>query len=183
MSTRAEATLDDLYRIAENGKAELVNGEIVAMSPAGGVPGRAGGEIYVSLRDYERQTKRGYAFPDNVGFTVNLPYRQSFSPDAAFHPGPLRGGRFLEGTPIFAAEIRSENDYGDQAEQEMAQKRADYVACGTLVVWDVDVLRQRVVRVYRADRPDQPTIYSSGDLAEAEPALPGWTMPVDYLLP
>jgi Uma2 family endonuclease len=183
MRAHTEATLDDLYRVAENGKAELINGEIVSMSPTGGVPGRTVGEIYVSLRAYERQTKRRYAFPDNVGFTVNLPHRQSFSPDAAFHPGPLQGGRFLDGAPVFAAEIRSENDYGDQAEQQMAQKRADYFAAGTLVVWDVDVLCERVVGVYRVDHPDQPTVYRSGDLAEAEPALPGWTMPVDYLLP
>ena len=65
----------------------------------------------------------------------------------------------------------------------MAEKRADYFAAGTLVVWDVDVLRERVVRVYRADAPDRPTIHRSGDMAEAEPALPGWTMPVDDLLP
>ena len=183
MPTHTEATLDDLYRVAENGKAELVNGELVLMSPTGGVPGRAGGDIYSSLREYERRTKRGYAFPDNVGFTVNLPNRGSFSPDAAFHHGPLQGGRFLDGAPIFAAEVRSENDYGEHAEQELRQKRADYFAAGTLVVWDVDVLRERVVRVYRADTPDQPTIYRSGDRAEAEPAVPGWSMAVDDLLP
>lgn len=183
MRPRARATLDDLYRVPENGKAELVNGEIVTMSPTGGVPGRASGEIYVALREYERRTKSGYAFPDNVGFTVDLPHRGSFSPDAAFHPGPLRGGRFLDGAPIFAAEVRSENDYGEGAEQEMAEKRTDYFAAGTLVVWDVDVLRERVVRVYRAEEPDRPTIYQSDDVAEAEPALPGWTMPVRDLLP
>jgi Uma2 family endonuclease len=183
MSPRARATIDDLYRIPENGKAELVNGEIVLMAPTGGIPGRAGGEVYISLREYERHTKRGYAFPDNVGFTVDLPHRGSFSPDAAFHSGPLQGGRFLDGAPIFAAEVRSETDYGERAEQEMAEKRADYFAAGTLVVWDVDVLRERVVRVYRADDPDKPTIYQSGDVAEAEPALPDWTMPVDDLLP
>ena len=49
MTTRTEATIDDLYRVPENGKAELVNGELVLMSPTGGVPGRAAGEIYVSL--------------------------------------------------------------------------------------------------------------------------------------
>jgi Uma2 family endonuclease len=183
MSPRARATIDDLYRIPENGKAELVNGEIVLMAPTGGIPGRAGSEVYISLREYERHTKRGYAFPDNVGFTVDLPHRGSFSPDAAFHSGPLQGGRFLDGAPIFAAEVRSETDYGERAEQEMAEKRADYFAAGTLVVWDVDVLRERVVRVYRADDPDKPTIYQSGDVAEAEPALPDWTMPVDDLLP
>jgi Uma2 family endonuclease len=151
------------------------------MPPTGGIPGRSGGRIYISLDDYERRTGRGYAFPDNVGFMVDLPHRGSFSPDAAFHAGPLRGGRFLEGAPIFAAEVRSENDYGERAEREMAEKRADYFA-GTLVVWDVDVLHERVVRVYRADEPDQPTTYQSDDVAEAEPALPGWTMPVRDLL-
>ncbi len=65
----------------------------------------------------------------------------------------------------------------------MAGKRADYFAAGTRVVWDVDVLRERVVRVYRADEPDRPTNYYSGDVAEAEPALPGWAMPVRDLLP
>ncbi len=183
MSPRTRATIDDLYQVPENGKAELVNGEIVLMAPTGGIPGRAGGEIYVSLRDYERRTKRGYAFPDSVGFVVDLPNRGSFSPDAAFHPGPLQGGRFLSGAPVFAAEVRSENDYGEKAEQEMAEKRADYFGAGTLVVWDVDVLRERVVRVYRADEPDRPTIYRSGEVAEAEPALPGRTVPVDDLLP
>ena len=51
------------------------------------------------------------------------------------------------------------------------------------MVWDVDVLHERVVRVYRADKPDRPTTYHGDDVAEAEPALPGWTMPVRDLLP
>jgi Uma2 family endonuclease len=37
------------------------------------------------------------------------------------------------------------------------------------------------VRVYRADRPDQPTNYRRGQIAEAEPAVPGWTLAVDEL--
>jgi Uma2 family endonuclease len=183
MSTKAEATIEDLYRVPENGKAELVNGELILMPPTGGIPGRAGGEIYISLRDYERRTKSGYAFPDNVGFIVNLPNRRSFSPDAAFFKGELRGGLFLEGAPVFAVEVRSEGDYGERAESQLAAKRADYFAAGTLVVWDVDVLRERLVRVYRASDPDNPTIYRGGEIAEAEPALPLWTMLVDDFLP
>jgi len=38
MSTKTRATIEDLSRV--EGKAELVNGEIVLMSPTGGVPGR-----------------------------------------------------------------------------------------------------------------------------------------------
>ena len=95
----------------------------------------------------------------------------------------MQGGRFLSGAPIFAAEIRSENDYVDAAEKEMTQKRTDYFAAGTLVVWDVDVLKDEVVRVYRATNPENPTVYRRGEYAEAEPALPGFSMLVDDLLP
>ena len=181
MSTKIEATIDDLYHVPENGKAEIVSGELVLMSPAGGVPGRASGRIYRKLDDYERDVGGGYAFPDNVGFIVNLPNRRSFSPDAAFYKGELRGGLFLEGAPVFAVEVRSEEDYGPAAERRMAAKRADYFAAGTLVVWDVDVLRGKLVRVYRAGDPETPTIYRAGENAEAEPALPGWSMVVDEI--
>ena len=64
MSTRTEATVEDLYRVPENGKAEIVNGALVLMSPTGGVPGRAGGRIYRSLDDYERLV--GEAMPFRI---------------------------------------------------------------------------------------------------------------------
>lgn len=143
MSTTTDATIEDLYGVPENGKAELVNGEIIQIPPTGGVSGRAGGKIYCSLDNYEQSTKSGYAFTDNVGFAVNLPHRKSFSPDAAFYTGALKGGEFLEGAPIFAVEVRSKNDYGEKAERAIAQKRADYFACRTCVFWDVDVLREK----------------------------------------
>jgi len=41
------------------------------------------------------------------------------------------------------------------------------------------VLHDKFVSVYRAGDPNNPTIYNAGEIAEAEPALPGWTMPVD----
>jgi Uma2 family endonuclease len=89
--------------------------------------------------------------------------------------------QFFEGAPMFAAEVRSENDYGPKADREIAQKSADYFAAGTLVVWDVDLLSEDTIKVYRASDPNNPTIYRRGEIAEAEPAVPGWTMPVDDL--
>lgn len=84
---------------------------------------------------------------------------------------------------MFAAEVRSEGDYGPYAERAMAEKRADYFAAGTLVVWDVDLLSEDVVKVYRSTSPDSPTVYRRGETAEAEPAVPGWQMAVDDLFP
>ncbi|HLL15547.1 MAG TPA: Uma2 family endonuclease [Pyrinomonadaceae bacterium] len=178
MSTKTEATIEDLYKV--DGKAELVNGEIVHMSPTGGAPNYAASEIFVSLRHYAKRTKAGYAVSDNAAFVVNLPNRKSFSPDAAFYVGEITM-KFFEGAPVFAVEVRSEGDYGPKAEREMARKRADYFAAGTQVVWDVDLLSAEVVRVYSATDPDKPRIYRRGDMAEAEPAVPGWTMAVDDL--
>jgi Uma2 family endonuclease len=89
--------------------------------------------------------------------------------------------KFLPQAPIFAVEVRSEGDYGPAAEREMATKRADYFAAGTNIVWDVDLLSDNVVRVYRADAPEQPTIYRRGETAEAESAVPGWKFAVDEL--
>jgi Uma2 family endonuclease len=183
MATRREATIEDLYRVPENGKAEIVDGELVIMSPGGGLHGYAAGAIYASLFEYGRRTRRGVALPDNVGFIVHLPNRRSFSPDAAFWTaGPL-SPKFLEGAPILAVEVRSDEDYGPAAERAIAAKRADYFAAGTAVVWDVDTLQDQIVRVYRSGDPQRPAIYGRGERAEAEPALPGWSMPVDELWP
>ena len=181
MSTKVEATIEDLYKV--EGKAELVNGEIILMSPTGLLPGYAGDEIFSSLRIYSKRRRYGRAFADNKAFVVNLPHRKSFTPDAGFYTGPNTGMKFGEGAPVFAVEVRSEGDYGPRAELEMAKKRADYFAAGTLVVWDVDLLSEDVVRVFRASEPESATIYRKGQMAEAEPAVPGWTMPVDDLFP
>lgn len=75
----------------------------------------------------------------------------------------------------------SKDDYGKVVEEAMAVKRADYFATGTLVLWDVDILDQEVVRVYRVSNPEQPQVYCRGEIAEAEPAVPGWSMSVDDL--
>jgi Uma2 family endonuclease len=179
MTTRAAELIEALYRVP--GKAEIVDGEIVLMSPTGSQPGRAGLKIAVSLARHERDDVEGRAFGDNVGFLVDLPNRQSFCPDAAWYVGPVDTMKFLPHAPAFAAEVRSEEDYGPAAERAMARKRADYFAAGTQVVWDVDLLSDDVVRAYHASDPDNPTVYRRGDTAEAEPSVPGWRMSVDEL--
>jgi|SRR5688572_26778449 len=175
---RKPATIEDLYKV--KGKAELVNGEIVHMSPTGFFHSRASWQITMSLRVYAKATRRGHAIGANVGFVVDLPHRKSFCPDAAFYIGKV-SMKFPEGGPIFAVEVREDDEYGDLAERQMAQKRADYFATGSLVVWDVDLLSDNVVRVFRASAPETAVVYKRGELAEAEPAVPGWTMPVDDL--
>ncbi|HJT76317.1 MAG TPA: Uma2 family endonuclease [Gemmataceae bacterium] len=178
-SPAIRATLNDLYR--EEGKAELIGGRIVRLMPSGDLPSTVALNIAVSLRAHVKATGQGAAYGDGVGYSIaELPSgRESFSPDASYFAGPRPANRmrFIQGPPTFAAEVRSENDYGDAAEADMAAKRADYFAAGTLVVWDVDPLAE-TISAYHADAPTQPAVYRRGNTADAEPAVPGWRLPV-----
>ncbi|MEJ7811687.1 MAG: Uma2 family endonuclease [Gemmatimonadaceae bacterium] len=167
-----------LERVPE--KAEIVDGEIRMMNPTGGAHGRAVLRIAISLAAHEGKTP-GHAFADNVGFLTDLPHRFSFSPDAAWYVGPPPGKKFLPVAPVFAAEVRSDDDAGPAGERAMAAKRADYFAAGTLVVWDVDLDGADTVRVFRASAPDAPSTHRRGETADAEPAVPGWRFGVDDL--
>ncbi len=85
--------------------------------------------------------------------------------------------RFIEGPPTFAVEVRSEGDYGPAADAEYVAKHADYFEAGTRTVWDVGPVAHTVKR-YSADVLNQPAVFAAGDAADAEPALPGWRVPV-----
>jgi Uma2 family endonuclease len=186
MSTvgQSRATVEDLYKA--EGKAELIGGRIVHPMASGFWPGEVASAISDALKAYARATGVGVGTRDGVGYVVpELPSgRESFAPDAAYFAGPVpeRWMRFIEGPPTLAVEVRSENDYTPSAEQDMAEKRADYFAAGTLVVWDVDPIGETVA-VYRSDAPTTPTILRRGDVADAEPAVPGWRMAVDDVFP
>jgi Uma2 family endonuclease len=174
-----EATLEDLWDV--DGRAELIDGEIVPVTPTGHRPSRAAARIWQSLDGHEAEHGGGYAVSEGPGFVVRTPRTQVLSPDAAWwtgesiDPGPLRGA------PAFAAEVRSLSDYGPAAERAMAIKRGLYFAAGTHVVWDVDVIREGWIRVHHADDPEHAIVFTQGEIADAEPAVPGWRFAVDEL--
>jgi Uma2 family endonuclease len=181
MSTSTQrATLDDLMRT--EGKAELIGGRIVKYMGTGVRPSEVAANIHASLRAHAKQTGKGKAFTNGVGYAVPemLSGRESFAPDASFYTGALPTNLmdFIQGAPTFAAEVRSKSNYGPSAETEMELKRADYFAAGTLVVWDVDPLAE-TIDCYRADAPNQPVRFKKGDAADAEPAVPGWRIDVN----
>jgi Uma2 family endonuclease len=178
MATKSEATIEDLYNAPDDEMYELIDGKLVGMPPTGFEPNLVAGEIFVAVRAHTQTTGDGYAMPSVIAYIVNLPHRRSFSPDASIaRAAPENRMRVVDGAPIFAAEVRSESDYGNAADRAYRAKRAEYFAAGTIVVWDVDPVAQTILSD-RADIPDTPTVFRMGTFADAEPALPGWRVPV-----
>ena len=180
--TQTAATIEDLYRV--DGKAELIGGRIVPLMPTGRRPNRIAFRIAKSLDNHAEATHQGEAYTDNMGFAVPRlsSGRESFSPDASYYLGPFPSNemRFIKGPPVFAVEVRSENDYGEPAEERRAANRADYFEAGTVIVWDVDPPAQ-VIRSYSQQNPDHPKVFDLGQEADAEPAVPGWRIPLDRI--
>ena len=180
MTTTELSLIDELDCV--DGKAEIIDGVVTLLPMSGSKLTFAAEEIFVSLRGYVRRTRRGRACADGNDFLVQLPHRQSFRPDASCYVGTDPGMKFFPHAPVFAVEVRSENDYGSAAEREMTFKHADYFAAGTQVIWDADLLSDAVIRVYRHNDPNQPAVVCRrGQSADAEPAVPGWAMSVDDL--
>ena len=172
------ATLSDLYR--EEGKAELIGGRIVRFMAFGVLPASVTGEIAFRLHAHVRSTGQGKAYLGSLVYAVpELPSgRELFSPDASWYNGPLPADRmsFIQGPPTIAVEVRSENDGTPSAEIDIVAKRADYFQAGTQVVWDVDPIAETITS-YRAGTQVS-VVFHRGDVADAEPAVPGWRMAV-----
>ena len=176
------ATGADLYDV--EGKAELVGGKTIKFMATGLRHNRVASRIFRSLQDHAKHSGRGEPFTDSMGFVVPelRSGRETFSPDTSFYDGPFpeNEDEFIAGPPTLAVEVRSPSDYGPKPEHVVADKRQDHFEAGTLVVWDVDPGAETVA-VYRRDSPEQPAVYRHGEIAEAEPAAPGWRMAVDEI--
>jgi len=101
------------------GRAEIVNGKTIKLGLDGCLPGEVRANILFSLHEYQKKTKRGFVVSTLVAYVIDLPHRKSFSPSVSFYQGKRTGMKFLQGAPVFAVEVRSENDYGRKAEKRL----------------------------------------------------------------
>jgi Uma2 family endonuclease len=177
-SNTSAATLEDLAQV--EGRAELVGGCIVQIPFSTIRKGRIEGRLLVSLNDYGDETGNGEAFTGGVAYVVNIPgsNRRTFSSDISFHSGPFPANpmAFIEGAPTFAIEIREENEYDEASARARRIRFGEYFAAGTRLIWDIDPENATVI----SHRPDsgQPVVFTDGEIANAEPYLPGWKIEV-----
>jgi Uma2 family endonuclease len=182
MRYRREATLDDLTLMAEGWRAEIVHGKLEPLPMGCTRTARAGDYITTALSRYEQRTESGVAAGDKTIFEVKMRFRECFIPDSSYCLGVNAETLDRVGPPSLAVEIRSDTEYDLRAERGIEFKRKEYFEAGTLIVWDVDVLREGFIKSYHKDAPDEPTVFKRGDLAHAEPTLPGFRLDVEDMI-
>lgn len=182
MATKARVTADDLWRRGEgNARRELVDGEVIEMTPAGGIHGRVTLRIARRLAEHVEQHGGGEAVAGAVGFVLALPYdpERVRAPDVAFiSHGRLPDGRlpqgFLRGAPDLAVEVLSSSDNP----VDVQQKVRDYLEAGTRLVW-VLAPEAKSATSYRADGSAR--LFREVDNLDGEEVLPGVRIPLAEL--
>lgn len=183
MPAKTRLTADDLWRMGEaDVRRELVDGEVIEMTPAGGIHGKVTGQVYRRLADHVDVHRSGEVVVGDVGFVLPLPSdpERVRAPDVAFvSMGRLPDGRlpqgFLRGAPDLAVEVLSPSDNP----VEVQQKVRDYLEAGARLVWVV-APRARTVTIYRPDGSAR--LIREPELLDGEDVLPGLAIALTDLL-
>jgi Uma2 family endonuclease len=177
MTTRVRMTADDLWRLGTGEvRRELVDGEVIEMTPAGGIHGRIVARMCRRLAEHVEVRGGGEVVVGDVGFVLTLPTdpERVRAPDVAFvslerlPDGRLPQG-FVTGAPDLAVEVLSPRDNP----LEVQQKVRDYLEAGARLVWVV-APQARSVTVYRADASAR--LVREPESLDGEDVLPGLTV-------
>lgn len=159
------------------GRYELVRGEVIELAPANDVHGEIAANIGTAFNNYSR--------PRGVGRTrVDTGYRLEQNPDTVRGPdvsfvllprgtGVTLTRRFVPNAPDIAVEVVSPSDTAS----EMESKVREYLAAGSQRVWVVYPATGRAVRRVVVHCADGRVISHTGDdVITDEELLPGFSL-------
>jgi len=180
MLQRASLTAAEFERIADSlGPAELIRGEVVALSPAGFEHSRIVVRVAMLLELWARRAKKGRVLAGEASSVVENKPDTVRGADVAYisyervprDQGP-RG--FLRVPPELVVEVRGER----QGWVELREKATQYLAFGVDRVWIIDP-EFRQVHVFRANA--ETACLSEKESLVDEDLLPGFSCDVSEL--
>lgn len=174
-------TAVDLYNMPDHGgRNELVQGEIVPMSPASTKHGMIVFRLAFEVGLFTNKNQLGEVYAAETGFTIRQNPDTVRAPDIAFvaqNRIPAEGvpeTGFWAIAPDLVAEVVSPND----RMTDIQDKVTDYLAAGVRLVWVVDP-KTETVTVYQSLK--RVKILVAADVLEGEDVLPGFSLTLQKL--
>lgn len=161
---------------APDGRWELINGELVEMSPAGDDHGAYGAAIIIHLGGYVFSRRLGRVYNADTGFVIPGDSPAVRMPDVAFVradrlPADRDRTRFVRVVPDFAVEVISPSESGG----EVLAKVVMWLEAGVRLLWLVDPAAKTVLVFAAGQAPRALTIEHTLDGGDV---LPGFELPV-----
>lgn len=176
----------DTIRLSKNGQRyELVNGELVMMSPNGFLHVIVSNNVYDVLKASSKIHKNGYVCGDNLIYVLHVDpetgKRTTRIPDTSFIrkgrlPKKFNLSRPFPGAPNLAIEVMSPEDTAE----ELLERVRDYLTYGTEQVW---VFYPRPKEVHQYKRGESLVrIYTEKDVLDASDFFPGLLLDIAPLI-
>ena len=175
-----QVSADELASLEGDGyRYDLLNGDLIRVSPAGFEHGRLAARIGARLVVFlDSHPELGVAVGAETGFRVARDPDTVLGPDAAvvrrerLPPSADQAG-YLNLAPDLAVEIVSPTDRWTT----VTGKVDAYLAAGTRLVWVVEP-SQRTVRVYAVNRAERRLRADTDSVLEGDDVLPGFWLPL-----
>ncbi len=166
-------TDEELMRIKHEGKVELVDGEVILMTPAGLEKGRINARLTVRLGSYILRHKLGEIFDAQTGFR---PHENMRAPDISFvRKERLPEGALPKGFGYFAPDLVVEVFGPNESFSDYEDKVAEYLSWGVRLIWLVDP-NMRTVTVVRSNGERQ--VLGEKEVLSGEDVVPGFKIRV-----
>ena len=177
-------TADEFYDFCckNDGRYELVDGEVVELSPVNDPHGAIAGYIVTAFNNYSRPRRAGWARVE-TGYWLHHDPDTVRGPDVSFRlrsrserEVPSTG--FVPGAPDIAVEVISPSN----TTATVARKVAEYLAAGSQRVWVVySATRTASRRVIIHHAGGRVITYAGDDVITDEELLPGFSLPLSEI--
>jgi Uma2 family endonuclease len=168
-------TADELVRMGDIGRCELIYGELIMMSPAGAEHGVVAGRVFRMIAQFVEDHGLGLTLAAETGFKLAESPDLVRAPDASFVRKSRVGSKlpkgFFPGAPDLAIEVVSPDD----TRREVAEKVNMWLAHGATSVWVADPTPMNIT-IHRTG--EEPQRFDLDDTLMDERVLPEFHLPL-----